>query len=379
MNAVIIYVGKSITNTPKLFSVKKTLLSRFTSVKIMGIVNSDVFIDDTKMFFFNSKFSVVKVLRVLIGIFRVLTYLRLSKTDFVYAVNPVGGVIASCARYLFGIHYFYESHEIFCGVNYKFFSGRWRILWYHVEKWIIRGSSAFFVTDQFRAKFIRRYYKLTKGNVDYLLNVPSNDLIDSYAFTLPDNDLYRFTFSYCGGLSPGRSLENIIRAFALIKDLSVGLYFVGDVTPIYRAELEEVIRVSGGSGRIYFTGKISNSSLRNAMAATDCTFALYENTCINNRMCSPNKIFDAINANTLLICTNSFLTRHVIDKHGFGTLLLDTQVNTIYETMCRALKMSRPSHQNNPWIWKNEEGKILRKLESCGFYDSACYGNYHND
>ena len=82
-----------------------------------------------------------------------------------------------------------------------------------------------------------------------------------------------------------------------------------------------IFKMGINSNEILFTGQLDNAILMKYMSASDATFALYNNVSLNNRMCSPNKVFDALHSKTYLIATNSFLTANIVSENNIGVIL----------------------------------------------------------
>ena len=114
-----------------------------------------------------------------------------------------------------------------------------------------------------------------------------------------------------------------------------------------------------------FTGKLKSSILAEYMSASDATFALYNNTSLNNRMCSPNKIFEAIHCKTFLITTNSFLTSEVVLENNIGVIVNDINAMNIYYAINSCLSKKNKQCEDNIWqvlmlkyCWESEFNRV---------------------
>ena len=104
------------------------------------------------------------------------------------------------------------------------------------------------------------------------------------------------------------------------------------------------------------------------MNESKITFAFYKRDSINNRLNSPNKIFDAIFCRTLLLTTNSPLSRKIIQSNNIGDLIKETSAIEISKKCHELLNNRETQSQFNELIdkysWETEERKILKALGS---------------
>ena len=350
---IILFTGYSIHNTPKIKNLIYSLQQNNYEVLLFGIVKdlshdlkgvnlSNLYSKGNQQGFFKIVIVCYYVLRLIFSlVFK-------QKNMNIYAINPISGLIAYFTCIFSSNKYVYESHEMIFGLNYPFFRGRWRYFWRFIEKIIILKSEYFFSTDKYRLSFTRRYYNLKNNNMGYILNTPLKGLIKNSK--LENRKKYnfgnKFVLSYCGGIIKGRGIESIIESFAIFKknnSCNALLLLAGSIDKDYQIKLEMLISKFGIVKKEFiFTGKLKSSILAEYMSASDATFALYNNTSLNNRMCSPNKIFEAIHCKTFLITTNSFLTSEVVLENNIGVIVNDINAMNIYYAInsCLSKKIS---------------------------------------
>ena len=135
----------------------------------------------------------------------------------------------------------------------------------------------------------------------------------------------RFVISYCGGVSKSRNIEEIIDAFhKASKPENSILLLAGSISDSYKIELQKKLDDLGISPADYLiSGQVSNEEIFSFMALSHITFALYDATSLNNRMSSPNKIFDALHAKVYVIASYSPLVDTIINESKLGKTVKD--------------------------------------------------------
>ncbi len=372
---IIIFTGYSVNNTPKLRNLLRSLKSEGCEVSFYGIVkdlSSDLLdIETCYLYSKGSKQGLLKICYVFFLTIKLIFILSFfSKGQKIYAINPISGIVSLIVCLITNKKYIYESHEMVFGLNYPFFKGNWRFFWGCLEKRIIKNAQFFFTTDQYRLKFIRRFYKLDSRKINYILNVPpcSNANNDSNVDDLLLDFGDRFVLSYCGGIMKGRGIETIINSFSIFKSNVPDslLVLAGMIEDDYLRSLKMIIsNLDLMAEDVIFTGKLGNRLLMRYMSASNVTFALYSKDSLNNRMCSPNKIFDAIHSKTFVIATRSFLTNKVIGSNNIGVCLREITVGEILTSLNVCYSLNSENYLAVNWegfkqkfCWESEFDRV---------------------
>ena len=324
-------------------------------------------------FCFDSNIKAVKFLKLTWMIIRALVFIMTTRCSVIYSINPLAGFLATLCKKN-NVKKVYETHEIFPGVRYKSFSGSFRHIWIGIERFVMNRADRVYATDPFRMKFLRRFYKVSAEKFDYILNAPRSKKIEnilrasSTVVHYPDIAEYRKrnlkVISYCGGVQRDRGIEAIISAVAEFNsDTPSVLYIVGGLEQGYGQELIELANECG-LDRIYFTGAVDNENLLKYMSLSDITFALYARDTVNNRLCSPNKIFDAIQCNVSLIASYSPLAK-LISSHFSSIFLVKKVAVPDLVTALKALSQSvdgvhkKIEVARSQYSWEQYEPKLL--------------------
>lgn len=336
----IVFTGLSVENTPKLTLVKKAFESNGYSVSIKGIVKSSSLEERPEgLYVKGNSQGIKKLIRVFwLQLKLVFHLLFKDKSDFYYSVNTLSGLVVMFVSMLKSKKYVYEAHEMVFGVNYPFFKGSWRKMWNFFEKAIINRSEWFFTTDQFRLRFYHLYLRINKEKQGYLLNVPELQKLDTKSSLRAKYGVQKKNvISYCGGVIPGRNMEEIIQAFAKLNQEETELIVAGSIDPNYEKDLRGLARSVGVEGNITFTGLIENQVLREYMKLSDITFTLYKSHSLNNRFSSPNKIFDAIHSGTYFIASDSPLIHYIVSQYPVGRIVKNVNELELTDHLKKAL------------------------------------------
>lgn len=376
---IILFSGYSVNNTPKLENLINSLQNEGYSLSLFGIVkdrsNNLKNVNTTYLYSKGNTQGLFKIFCVFYYIIKLCIYLIFkSRKVKIYAINPISGVIALLVSKIGSNKYIYESHEMIFGLNYPFFRGKWRHFWRFLEKNIIKKSDFFFTTDEFRLKFISRYYKIKRNKIGYILNVPQakklmlNKNILKEKLSLKN----KFVVSYCGGIIKGRGIELIIDAFSNFYENKKDcvLVLAGSVEDVYLNELNRlIIKLKINVDSIIFTGKLKNTLLMKYMYASDITFALYNNISLNNRMCSPNKIFDALHSKTHVITTDSFLTNKIFSDKMFGEVIKHVDSHNILLALKNFYTKQNKIYNDKIWLntkkeysWESEFERVKSNI-----------------
>lgn len=362
--AVIIYFGVSIQTTPKVLLIKSTLEKEYEDVIITGITARPYLSGNNyKIIPIESKSRIRKVLSSAKAIIEICHWIGKKKPSLIYAINPIPGLIAAFFKRTLSINYIYETLEIFGGIDYFPYNRKYRKLWYQIEKIAICTSEKSFTTDEFRLKFLRRYFKVKDEKLSFTYNT-------NKATTISSNHINKkkLILSYCGGVYPGRQIEEILQTFSLLKEThpTAKLVIAGGGPSEYLKRIRDLSSSLMISSSVEITGHLPNEQLKEIMRESTITFAFYKGNSLNNRLNSPNKIFDSIFSKTTLITSSSPLSRKIIASNHVGEVVKSTSPVEILE---KCLKLISSTFQNpdfdsliDKYCWESEEKKILKVL-----------------
>jgi len=368
----IIFVGIDTNNTPKVYRIADALNSYTKGCHVFTLTKLENRIGcHHTSYHYGRKTCYRTALAFAIGFLTITIKILREKPRIIYAIDPFAGMIAILVTAIKRGIYFYESLEIFCDSSSFLFSGKLKKFWYVIERQIARNAKAFIATDQYRMRFLRRYYKIHPDKCFFLLNTPPKPTLLPDPYSLKKKSPSAIVFSYAGMILEDRCIEMIFKCMADLPE-NVGLVMIGAGNEYYTNKLKELSHQLKISNKISWLGKFDNNDLRLLLSETDCTFALYDNNCLTNRFCSPNKIFDALYSGVLTICTHSYLTRDVIQQHGVGLVIDKVNHKDLLHAMRRVIEMLTKSPDIRfyctslaltKYNWENESKKVRYILD----------------
>ncbi|MFM9889653.1 MAG: glycosyltransferase family 4 protein [Rickettsiales bacterium] len=223
--------------------------------------------------------------------------------------------VAVDARKRYGGKVFYDSHELFADQELtKIEQRKWRSL----ELELIHEADRVITINPSAAAIIKQRYQL--ADVGYIYNadlLPEPPLPRGRKFHallgLPDS--VRIVL-YQGGMSHSRNLDVLVRMMPHVNDPSIHLVFLGS-----GPAREEIVKLAASlalQNQVHFVDTVPQADLLTYSASADLGLIPYQDTCLNNRICTPNKLFEYIAAGTPIVATDLVEIKRIIEEHGVG-------------------------------------------------------------
>lgn len=196
-----------------------------------------------------------------------------------------------------------------------------------IEKKYIAKVDLIIVTGEMDAEFLAQHYSLPEEKFVVIRNLPKRKNIT------PATDLRAKIGAkpnskmlvYQGILSEGRGLEKTLEALRELPDTF--LLVLGD-GPL-RDKLEASVKEKNLSGRVYFTGMISNDELLNYTAVADAGLVLIENISKSYYYALPNKLFEYISVGIPVVASPLPQMKKIAENYDVGVLANPENVNEI--------------------------------------------------
>jgi glycosyltransferase involved in cell wall biosynthesis len=125
---------------------------------------------------------------------------------------------------------------------------------------------------------------------------------------------------YTGSVHVAACLDQVIRALAQVQ-IPIRLSVVGWGTEEHVKKLKALATACNCSDRIVFVGPVPRERLAAIAASADAGLALYpcsEAAPLNERLCSPNKVYEYMAAGLPVITNNSPSMVSLVQKKGWG-------------------------------------------------------------
>lgn len=208
----------------------------------------------------------------------------------------------------------YDSHELFCEQDQ---SAREKNRWAEIEKKYIHDCDAIITVNESIATELRNRYQLKEINVitnaEKSAHKPGKNTHFHDRFRLSSE---RKVLLLQGGLSGGRNIEHLIEAIKYVKNPLVDLVILG--RGLLLRKLEIIVKKNNLSSRVYFHPAVPQNLLISYTQAADVGVIPYQPTCLNNYLCTPNKLFEYIAAGIPVLASDLPEIRGLIQKHDIG-------------------------------------------------------------
>jgi glycosyltransferase involved in cell wall biosynthesis len=257
---------------------------------------------------------------------------------------------------------------------------KWFWLW--LERTLARSAAAVIVTDAYRREIIGDMLRLPPERLHVLLNLPLCRSRSREGETIRDRvGADRTIGVYMGLVAPDRHIEDLIEAVAYLPD-EYTLALAGPVDEEYRAKLDERIAGLNLESRVYFAGPKPWSELVHFISTADCAFALYDSSSLNNRYCSPNKLFEAAMAGVPVVATANPLIVDVLTETKGGACVEPVTPVSIANTVRQVLEQwSNPTKREglsklveSRYSWECQEDEFVKLYQGLVPAESAPSG-----
>lgn len=218
----------------------------------------------------------------------------------------------------------YDSHELYTETApifwQKSFFGKVRkqierLLWKIAERFLIKKANAVIASNPSIAQELQKKYNLNKlpfvlRNLSEKKEARKTDKL-AQLFNIRDKKIVLFQ----GGMTPGRGLENLVKAVKDFKEDTV-LVLIGD--GLLKADLERYVALNNLKKKVYFFKTVPLSELLNYTASADLGIIPFENICLNHYFCLPNKLFEYIQARLPVIASDFPEMKKIIESYNIG-------------------------------------------------------------
>lgn len=254
----------------------------------------------------------------------------------------------------------YDAHEYEIETNGETKVGRF--LKKKLEGWLIKYAASVICVSDSIANEYHRIYGIDKP--DLILNCPNyseQQRLDLFRDTFPIRANQKI-FLYQGGLYKGRGIEILLEAFEQLNSDDNVLVCMGF------GPLEDLVKEKADtSNRVFFQPAVSPDILLNFTSSADFGILFYEDTCLNHRYCSPNKMFEYIMAGIPVLVSNLFEMKRLVESLGVGIVAETNDVVGFIEAIESSIDQSYSKCVDNvikarkQFSWEEQE-KVLKEV-----------------
>lgn len=216
----------------------------------------------------------------------------------------------------------YDSHELFNEMASK--NKLEKKIGYVIEKFLIKKVDHLITVNPFVHKEFRKRYGHIPTTI--IQNIPitydNGDVEqDNYLRRKYDLTENNRILLYQGGINPERGLEKCIDAIPLLGD-EYKLILLGSGRIV--GELKNKVKALHLEKRVFFHDQVPSEKLAWYTKQADIGLVLYENTCLNNYLSTPNKIFEYLQAGLPTVASNHPGKNYIINEYRTGVTVEET-------------------------------------------------------
>ncbi len=293
--------------------------------------------------------------------FRLFFFLLFSKVDLIFS-NDLDTLPAAFLAHKLKrkSKIVYDSHELF--TEAPELEGRFvKKIWERIEKMIFpKLEHIITVNDSIAEIFKSKYQK----SIIVIRNVSEkfdwNELKSKIELGIPEDK--ELIIVQGSGLNVDRGIEEAILAMQFIDNAILLIVGDGDVIP----HAKKLVKTHQLETKVLFFGKRPYKELMQFTRYASIGLALDKPKSLNYRFALPNKLFDYIQANTAVICSNLIEIQKIVEKYEIGISIETINPKAIAETINGLLenKEKLTAYQENckqaaeVENWENEKVKL---------------------
>ncbi|MBP6103695.1 MAG: glycosyltransferase family 4 protein [Gammaproteobacteria bacterium] len=213
-----------------------------------------------------------------------------------------------------GARLVYDSHELY---SEQSFSSREKQRWAQIEAKYIGACNAVITVNPSIALALQKRYGIAEIKVIYNAERSCNTPIKTGFFhTLFNLTTDKKILLFQGGLSAERNLEVLLEAMQYVQHASVVLIILGD--GLLLKTLQTKTRSKVLDRKVFFHPAVAQKDLVALTAQADAGVIPYQATCLNNHLCTPNKLFEFIAAGIPILASDLPEIRKIVEGQAIG-------------------------------------------------------------
>lgn len=255
----------------------------------------------------------------------------------------------------------YDAHEFYADsgvVNTYTFKKIFSL----IEKYKIKHASAVITVNQSIAEKLQEEYSL-KEKPFVLYNIPNHQPIQRQPITKKNT---KTRVVYCGRYDKERGLPELVLAMEHLPNKFV-LYLQGSGK--LEPELRELVDSHKLNQKVIFVDPVPMRDIVDSLRLYDIGVIPYQPTNINNYLCTPNKIFEYMQAGLAIVCSDLPELKRIIYENPLNGEVFDpydsediAKMIVWAATELNALQKNS-TEKSKKYTWAREEEKLFRIYE----------------
>jgi glycosyltransferase involved in cell wall biosynthesis len=269
----------------------------------------------------------------------------------------------------------YDSHELFTERPIRF---TW--IWRKVERFLLNRVDVIVAASEERADVMHKEYG-ARQRPQVIMNCPEAVTTSSEGglrASLSEADRNKKIVVYQGGLAPGRCLEELIAASCEFEKNAV-LVFLGSRSAYADQVLKPLVKRLSVTDRVIFLPAVPSSDVASYIASADVGVVIYRNSCRNNYLCAPNKLYDYCMAGLAVAGCDFPPVRAVIEQYRVGVMFtpedpasITKEINNLLSDEVELAAAKRRTHDVAiVYNWESQAGKLQQLYKALAYRNGA--------
>lgn len=302
-----------------------------------------------------------KITRLFIFWLKVIGFIKETRPDIIFAHNYYVALPCWIGSKLFGIPLAYDAYEFYVPEKGVKFSIR-NYFFFIQERFVIKRASHVFSANSERSRLMKAAFNLRNRPIP-ILNIP----LYNKSIVRISHHTEEISIVYEGFITFTRFVDLLIESFEYLPQ-NYKLRIIGDGPDVNK--MHRLISKKSYKARITYLGRIDGGKILPTLSQSTMGFVGYPSTNLNNRYCSPNKIYEYPAAGLPFVSTNQTSIRRVTDGYhicsffdpqkdgarGIANAILEVANNYPYFT-------ENIEQFNKDRSWQIEASKLLAELK----------------
>ncbi len=294
-------------------------------------------------------------------------------SDIYFAHDLPALPIAAEAAFQTGAFLVYDSHEFYLGQ--AALKGRRRRFFAGIEKQYIHRVDLMITVNKDISSLFEKEYGLE--NVKIILNALPPDvnrgrLSIHSAFGLPVSVKI---VAYIGAFLEDRNLEKLITASRNLADDIVFVFIGSGVS--YKKLKSQARKLGVLDKKIFIIAESSHEKIMGYVKSADAGLIPYPDIDLNTKFCTPNKLFEYVQAGIPIIANNGLHTlKNLLDSYGVGTTINFDRPEDLAHAINRIMRSDILEKQRaNTALISTELSWEKEGLKLAGYLNEMCENN----
>lgn len=266
----------------------------------------------------------------------------------------------------------YDAHELYPEIDTLTIKQKKRLK--RLESKLIKQCDKVITVNEFIADLMEKRYKVSNVDVIYNATLPIHGQTHKYNLfrenlPIPQN---AYILLFQGWMSKTRGIQDLVKSMeSVVKDVHLVLMGYGEV----QDELREIMTQLNLKDRVHILDAVPQNELLKWTSSADAGIIPYQPIDLNNYYCSPNKLFEFIQAEIPIVANELPFLKKIVQENSFG-IVADLNnpdqyakaINLMFANMNHFNRFKENlKKRSGEFSWEVEEKKLKEIYKSINF------------